>query len=112
MPRTFFQDFTRDNGDPITVEYEVDGSYILSAWPNTEAYNELHRRKREIEDRGLGKGIRYFLVAEGPDEELREIEEEIAAADKACQLTEAERERMEAWIAEHYVEEYDDEPSF
>lgn len=132
MPRTFFQDFTRDNGDPITVEYGVDGHYspttyspsigavggdapeiyIVSAWPNTDAYNELCRRKREIEDRGLGKGIQYFLGDKEPDEELHEIEAAIAAADEACQLTDAERERIETWLDENHVDDYDDEPSF
>lgn len=126
MGRTYFQNFSRDDGSPITVEYEVEGSYspttysphsgacggdaptfcILSAWPNTEAYDALHREKAEIEHK-----LNPLFPNQGQTEELAEVMAQIAAADAACELTDAERERMEAWIAEHYVDEPDD-PEF
>ena len=63
MARTLFQDFTRDNGLPVTVEYAVEGSYsqttysphsgadggdfpefiIVKVWPNTRFHNRLAR---------------------------------------------------------------------
>lgn len=124
MSRTYFHDFTRDNGLPITVEYSAGGGEpnfdfpghicdgggsdpeiaILKAWPNTPGHDRLakldldlwlHRRKQFGET--LTAVLRWPLRA------LIRIDEWWRAS-----LTDAERERMEAWIAEHYVDDDDD----
>lgn len=118
--RTFFQDFVRDNGLPITVEYGVEGSYspttyspmsgadggdapefvILKAWPRTPGHDRLAClsvnlwSRRSLLERAAHAIVGALLQF---DEWLR------------CSLTDAERERMETWIAERYVEDYDEE---
>lgn len=131
MGRTYFQNFSRDDGSPITVEYEVEGSFspttysphsgacggdaptfcILSAWPNTEEYDALHRRVRELQSGHWGRPRHPALFTPEVLEELNELDAQIEKADAACQLNDSERERMEMWIAEHYVDEPDD-PEF
>lgn len=118
MGATYFQDFTRDNGLPVTVEYGVSGGYsaptysplhgadggdapefmIIKAWPNTAGHHWLAARSLYSRSRLLS---RFFDALERLDMWWR------------ASLTDAERERMEAWLAEHYVEEpYDDEPEW
>src|SRR5690349_25006788 len=116
--RTFFQDFTRDNGLPITVEYSVEGSYtpttysprygaeggdfpeftILKAWPQTPGHERLARwsgnlwSRRNWRERAL-----HFII-----QALMSLDEWWR-----CTLTDAERERMGAWIAEHHEDNFD-----
>jgi hypothetical protein len=113
MSATHFQDFVRDNGLPVTVEYEVDGSYsapsysphsgadsgdapnytIIRAWPNTPGHERLARlllRRPLLGLRGLTWAYRTLMRL---DEWWR------------ASLTPAEYERFEAWLAEHHVEE-------
>lgn len=113
MPRTYFHDFSRDNGDPITVEYQMDGgtcAAILDAWPRTEEYNSLWARQADIEADAYG-GKRHFLsFSEEELEELNDIERAIEAA--KFELSDAERERMEAWLSENHTHESDDDLVF
>jgi hypothetical protein len=131
MARTHFQDFTKDDGAPVTVEYSVEGSYspttyspmngacggdapeigIIAAWPRTEDYDRLWRRKSEIEAGPYGQTRHFLSFSEKEREDLAEIDRAIEAADKSAELTDSERERMEAWLCEHYVED-DPEPEF
>lgn len=115
MPRTFFQDFERDDGTPITVEYGVEGSYspttyspmhgasggdfpeftILKAWPRSAEYDALAKQW-------------LALLNDGPEARAN-IETAMAALEFTDKLTAAETERMEAYLAEHYEEEpFDD----
>lgn len=123
MARTFFQDFSRDNGFPITVEYGVEGSYspdtysprygadggdvpefsILDSWPNTPAFEELHRRRNQLTfllPRDASPARRLGALIAVPFLNLR-----IWWAKRAARLTDAEYERMSEWLAENYVEE-------
>lgn len=111
---TYFQDFIRDDGSPVTVEYSTTGGEpnfdypghicdgggsgpeicIVESWPNTPAYERLveiemrwkwssQRWRRAI---GLFWRFRVWLAS-------------------GRKLTDAEYGRMEAWLAEHHVEE-------
>lgn len=129
--RTYFQGFTRDNGLPIMVEVGVDGSYspttyspmfgaeggdaatfyILDSWPDTPFHNCLVRiemsirwpQRRDLTPFGwwladlISKPVRALLWFD---------------AWWRASLTDAERERMEAWLAEHYVDDDDYEPEW
>lgn len=134
MSRTFFQDFSKDDGQPVTVEYSVDGSYtpttyspmygadggdcpefcIVSSWPNSEEYNELFSRRKAIEDSWHGKSIMWLIGFSSSDtaDELQEINDRLAVLEERAELTDAERDRMLDWVAEHYVEDYSDEIDF
>lgn len=120
MGRTFFQDFTRDNGLPITVEYAVDGSYcpttyspmygadggdfpefsILKAWPRTPVSEWLAGISNSL----WSKSAWPWRAAHWTVNAVTRLYDWWFAS-----LTDAERERMEAWIAEHYVDEPDDD---
>lgn len=70
MARTFYQDFKRDDGNPVTVEYQfrnlsaaIAEASIVNAW--------------------LDHANGLFDV----------------------ELTDAERDRMEAWLVEHHENE-------
>jgi hypothetical protein len=115
MTRTYFKDFTRDNGQPITVEYQMeDGTCacIISAWPNTEEYNKLVARQMELEYSGP-YGVRVNTIMMDPDvrEELVELDRLIEAEDETARLPDAERERFEAWLSENHIQ-IPDEPEF
>ena len=124
MAATYFANFTRDNGLPVTVEYSARGGepnfdypghicdgggsapeiLILKAWPDTPGHNclasielrlWLYRRTR------FGTAMCRFLgwplrLAMRFDEWWR------------ASLTDAELERFESWLAEHYVEDSDE----
>ena len=121
MPQTYFWNFTRDDGWPVTVEYSFaagsETTYspysgasgggpceiqILSVMPNTPEFEELCRRAAEL-DR-----VSVVLMSADERDEAREIDEAIAAAKMACTLTDAEDERMTEWLIEHHVDESDD----
>lgn len=119
---THFQDFTKDNGLPVTVEYEVEGSYspttysplsgadggdaptfcILSSWPNTESYDGLLLARTSARRRQRGKAFPLWLKQ---SIHLWLLWILIKWYDRRARLTDAERERMEDWLVENYVEE-------
>lgn len=128
MAETFFQDFKRDDGSPVTVEYSaIDGepyadlpghicdgggsgpdAEIITAWPNTEEYNDLHSRRQELTLDSYGRQlgpIGVSMMSPELREELDEIDKAIERFDEACRLTDAERKRMTDWIIERHVYE-------
>lgn len=131
MAQTFFQDFAKDNGAPITVEYSfapgsettyspMNGAVggdpceveIVNSWPRSEKYDRLIERRMNLETTPFGKP-RSLLMMSGDDlHHLHDLDESIAKGDRAAELTDAERERMEAWIAEHHVYEPYEEDVF
>ncbi len=119
MPVTYFQNFTRDDGSPVTVEYSFrPGStatyspysgacggdpcdvQIVSVMPNTPEFEALSRRFLDLYPRGL-------MLSEKERGEAIDAADEYASARKACVLTDAEIERMEEWLIEHHVDEDD-----
>jgi hypothetical protein len=121
MGATYFQDFKRDNGLPVTVEYSATGGepdfdfpghicdgggsgpeiVILRAWPATEGHNRLASIALGLWlNRATRFGARIGRLAALPFHGLMRLDEWWRAS-----LTITERERMEAWLAEHYVEE-------
>lgn len=132
--RTFTQDIKHPTtGEPITFEYSVDGSYspttyspmygadggdapefcILEVWPNTDEYNELHRRRQSLTTDNYGRDLSVISISSmmnaDVQEELDDIDKAIERADAACTLTHAESEQLVDWLCENYVEEpYDD----
>jgi hypothetical protein len=112
MPRTFFQDFNRVDGSSITVKYsfrtgEVE---IVEAWPNTPEYNALQNDRYALAEHYFPPLIRG--IDPSPAGRIARIDERLAAMEAACKLTDAEGERMCAWLAEHHVDEPDDELCF
>lgn len=121
MGITYFQDFTRDNGLPITVEYSVTGGepnfdhpghicdgggsapeiVILKVWPNTPGHNRLAGIELRL---WLNRRTRLGYIAGrmfgGPLKLLIRADEWWRAS-----LTNAENDRFSDWLAEHYVEE-------
>lgn len=136
MTRTFTQDIKHPTtGLPITFEYSVDGSYspttyspmygadggdapefcVLKAWPNTDEYNALHRRRQELTTDSYGREIGIISISmmnADVREELDDIDKAIEHADAACTLTDAEREQLCDWLCENYVEVADDDYDF
>lgn len=123
MAQTFFQDFNRDDGSPVTVEYSFAGGSpttyspafgavggdgceveIVACWPNTPEHHDLCEQKLEVEMRP-SLSLRTPLTIQA---KLAELNSKIAAAEASCALTDAERQRMEAWLAEHHVDEPSD----
>lgn len=112
MARTYFEYCKRDNGLPITVEYQMEGgtcACIIDAWPMTEEYNLLWERKNRMEAGPYGNTRHFLTFSEEEREELNDIDRAIEAA--KFELSDAERERMEAWLTETHVHE-GDEPEF
>lgn len=113
MPRTYFHDFTRDDDAPITVEYGMEGetcAYIIDAWPRTEEYNRLWTKKNHIESGAYGNTRHFLNFTEEERETLNDIER--AIEDAKFELSDAERERMEAWLSENHIHESDDNMVF
>lgn len=123
MARTFFEDFTRDDGSPVTVEYSFAGGSpatysplngavggdgceveIVSVTPNTPEYERLCS---EV----LYLGGRHDIAALSADarQRLQELDESIAIEKRRVALTDAENERMCNWLAEHHDDASDDE---
>lgn len=119
MARTYFHDFTRDDGTPVTVEYSTSagepyydnpghicdgggcgpGAMIVDAWPNTPAFDALvgrHSRLTWDMPRDSGLARRAWARIAAPVLAVR-----IWIARRKAVLTDAERQRMEAWLAEH-----------
>lgn len=116
MPRTFFHDFAPDDGSPVTVEYSFgagsETTYspmhgacggdaceieIIDSWPNTPEHQHL-----------------FSEAVSAPADSWRDLLGRIIVLvrlfwmERRARLTDAERERMEAWLAEHHVDEPDD----
>lgn len=128
MPQTFFQDFNRDNGNPITVEYsyspggETDYSpafgasggdpcevTIVSSWPNTPAYERLSGILFDL--RWSRHKFKWWQLP------AVWVADKIVGATQwvwglRARLTTSERERMEGWIAERHVFEPSEEDYF
>lgn len=121
MGATYFQDFTRDNGLPVTVEYSATGGepnfdypghicdgggsgpeiVILKAWPNTSGHNRLASADLRL---WLNRRMRLgYIAARMFGWPLRLL----IRADEwwRASLTDAEDDRFSEWLAEHYVEE-------
>lgn len=111
MARTYFHDFCRDDGAPITIEYE-NGicAHIVDAWPRTEEYDHLWVLKNAIETGAYGKQRHFLSLNEDDRETLDDIEHQIAAA--KFDLTDSERERIEDWLSENHIRESDDDVAF
>lgn len=123
MTGTYFQDFKRDNGFPITVEYsaragESDFDYpghicdgggsgpeiiILNAWPDTPGHMRLAIIAARLSfSRKTALGRRMGRVVAWPVHLLMRLDEWWRAS-----LTDAEIERFSDWLAEHYVDDDD-----
>lgn len=134
MARTYFQDFEKDDGTAITVEYGVEGSYsetayspmhgadggdapefsILESWPRSEEYEKLcaERNRLLMTSFGVRDPIFISMMDDGERERLGELDSAIEELGRTANLSDQERERMEVWIAENYVEEPDDDIDF
>lgn len=114
--RTFFENFVKDNGLPVCVEYSFRGgsetSYsprfgadggdpcdvsIVASWPNTDGFNRLCRLGRIAGGYGWRDRTLRFLFSPL-----------IWLCERRAQLTDVERERMESSIIENHVDEPDD----
>lgn len=107
MPQTFFKDFTRADGLPVTVEYQMEDetcACILSVWPNTESYNRLVAERLELETSGP-YGRRVHVVAMDPEvrERLIELDRLIEDLDETARLPDGDIERMERWLSENHT---------
>lgn len=118
--QTFFQDFMRDNGLPVTVEYSANGGEpnfdhpghicdgggsgpevcIVDSWPNTAAFERLCGIRNDLDWGPRAAWRRPFAWIT-----LQFVEIAVWACQLTARLTTTERERMEAWIAEHHVYE-------
>jgi len=122
MASTYFQNFKRDDGLPVTVEYRIESEgepdadlpghicdgggsgpvmMIVDAWPNDDAFEELAVRWSE-RNTARWHGRRTLPLAwNGLCKWALEARMTWAQFRRA-RLTPAERERMEAWLAEHW----------
>jgi hypothetical protein len=113
--RTYFHDFTREDGLPVTVEYRMDGgtcASIIKCWPNTPEHEALNKELLELDFYMLqGRSIEALLRIFADDERkerIHELQQEIARDEERVELSDAERERMEAWLSENFIPETDD----
>lgn len=123
MPRTYFADFVKDDGRPITVEYNfasggettysplygADGGEgceveIVDVMPNTEDYEFLCRELLDLS----AKNDPACMAAEVRDR-LAELSEAMGLAKAAVALTDGEHERMCAWLTENHAFEPDED---
>ncbi len=111
MTRTYFKDFTRDNGQPVTVEYGMEDetcACIVAEWPNTEEYNRLVAERMELERGGpYGSHTSIIMMDTDVREKLQELDRLIEDLDETARLSDSERERMERWLSENCVQEPD-----
>jgi hypothetical protein len=124
MGATYFQNFTRGNGQPITVEYSFapgsettyspangacggDGCEveIIASWPNTKAFDIACKRRNDL-------AWSKWPLWRWPFNwiELHAVNLVIWGYERTARLATAERESFEAWIAEHHVYEDPYEP--
>lgn len=116
MPRTFFQDFIRDNGATVTVEYRMDDetcAAIIKCWPNTPEHDALNKELMQLDFymlQGRSIGDLYGIFGdEARKERIEELQREIGEDEERAELTDAERQRMEAWLSENHTHESDDD---
>lgn len=119
MARSCSYDFVKDNGLPVTVDFTyspgsettyspMNGACggdpcevsIDDSWPNTNAFNELYSLRNDLDwtARPLWKRPVAWIA-------LQFVEIAVWYQHRSARLTDAERERMEAWIAENHVYE-------
>lgn len=93
MPRTYFQDFLRDDGSPVTVEYSVHRGEvdITDVMPNTPEFDAL-----------CAQSLEACRVSGDWSPGSTPVDAQIKAAKDAIDLTAAECDRMLAWLAEHH----------
>jgi hypothetical protein len=102
--RTIFETMMRDNGLEVTVEYEYGPrGGIIDVWPNTRAYDRISAI-------ALWKFAGSWSVQRAIGKCACAVQWVICWW--SCRLTVYERERMEAWIDEHRIEDYQDEPEY
>ncbi|TAI67629.1 hypothetical protein [Bradyrhizobium sp. Leo170] len=123
MAQTFFQDFRKDNGFPVTVEYSYrpgsETTYsprfgaeggdpcdicIIASWPNTPEYNRVFGILRNLEWGRHPRWLTPFVWLA-----LQTVKLDIWLRELPAALSEAERERMEEWLIEHHVYEPSEE---
>jgi hypothetical protein len=104
MSRTIFENLMRDDGSEVTVEYE-HGHWggIIDVWPATRAYDR-------ISSIAIWRFTGRWWLPRTIGECACAVQWVICQW--SCRLTTQERERMEAWIAEHRLEDYSDEPEY
>lgn len=94
MPRTHFQDFERDDGTPITLEFTATGG--CPAHMGSLSYAGHPAEGPEIEIVGAyAETGRYVSPIGHPEVE-------------PVTLTDAEDERMRQWLLENFVDDHDD----
>ena len=121
MGQTFFDNFTRDNGLPVTVEYSCSGGepnhdhpghicdgggsgpevVIVKAWPNMPGFERLCKIRNDLDWTARPSWLDPFIWIA-----LQVVDLRIWLQERRALLSVSERERMENWIAEHHV--YDD----
>ncbi|MGY4222708.1 hypothetical protein ACVMIH_000069 [Bradyrhizobium sp. USDA 4503] len=128
MTRTYYQDFVKDDGTHVTVEYTYkpgsDTTYspmngacggdpcevsVGDSWPRSDEYDRFHGRLTALEAVEMGFRSAHWY------EEKAELEAKIAEGDKLAELSDAERLRMENWLIENHKydpEEYEDQNGF
>lgn len=128
MARSFYQDFTKDDGLPVTVEYTFNagsettyspasGAHggdpcevtIVRSWPNTPEHDDLCARRNALSE---AQQRNPFRVDDDERQVLWEMNNDIERDEARAELTDAERDRMEAWLCEHHVDEPDDDIDF
>lgn len=98
MALTFYQDFLRDDGSPVTVEYsirELGGGCeinIVDAMPNTPEFEAL-----------CGQSLEFCRESGNWAPDSNPFDAEIKVAKAAIELTADECDRMVAWLAEHHA---------
>ncbi|WP_027578412.1 hypothetical protein [Bradyrhizobium sp. Ai1a-2] len=119
MAQTYFQNFCKDNGFQVTVEYSyrpgsettyspkfgADGGdpcdvYIIASWPNSSEFDRICGIRNDLHwSRHPGWKKPFVWLA------LQILRLEIWLRELPAALSEAERERMEEWLIEHHVYE-------
>lgn len=113
MSRSYFHDFTRDDGSPVTVEFE-HGDYVMivDVMPNTPEYEALCKEMNDLQFARYGAVRHQALIDPDMRERLEELDKLMEAAKTSCELTPEENDRMCDWLAEHHVVDYSDDIEF
>ncbi|WP_454629691.1 hypothetical protein [Bradyrhizobium cenepequi] len=119
MAQTFFQDFCKDNGLPVTVEYTYrpgsETSYspafgacggdpceieIVNSWPNSTEFERACEIRIDLEWRKHSRWMKPFVWIA-----LQFAKVDIWLRGLPAHLTAAERERIGVWLSVHHVYE-------